>query len=60
LVPEEQEASNPNPKMASEEEHGRTFWDYVTLGVHSITPNITRLPMTSNNFELKPALILMS
>ena len=45
--------------MADEDKQRRTIQDYVTLGVHGLTPGITRQPLTTNNFELKPNLISM-
>jgi len=36
-----------------------TLRDYVTSGAHSQTTRITIPPVAANNFELKPAMILM-
>jgi len=47
-------------KMAGGEiEQTRTRRDYVTPGVHELTPSITRPFVTANNLKLKLALMLM-
>jgi len=58
-IEEEQDLTKPTPKIVNEDEQRRTFENCVPLGVHSLTPNITRLPVTTTNFELKPMLISM-
>jgi len=59
-IQEESEADTSTSMMVDGENvQRRTPRDYVTLGAHVQTPGITRLPMTTNNFKLKSALISM-